>query len=287
MIVVTGAAGQLGRLVIAELLRKLPPSEIVAAVRNPAKAQDLAARGVDVRRADYDKPETLASAFKGGERVVMISTSEVEVGKRLPQHRAVIHAAKGTGAKLVAYTSILRADTSPLGLGREHRETEALLRASGVPVVLLRNSWYTENYAMSVPAAVQHGVVLGCAGDGRISAASCADYAAAAATVITAKDNQAGRVYELAGDTAFTMTELAAEIERQAGKPVRYQNLPEADYRQALVGVGLPEPVAAMLAESDTGISKGGLFDDGSQLSRLIGRPTTPMPAVIAAALRG
>ena len=285
MIVVTGAAGQLGRLVIAELLHKLPPSEIVAAVRNPAKAQDLAARGVDVRLADYDKPDTLASAFKGAERVVMISTSEV--GNRVPQHRAVIDAAKGAGAKLVAYTSILRADTSPLGLGREHRETEALLRASGVPFVLLRNSWYTENYAMSVPAAVQHGVVLGCAGDGRISAASRADYAAAAATVITAKDNQAGRVYELAGDTAFTMTELAAEIERQAGKPVRYQNLPEADYRQALVGVGLPEPVAAMLAESDTGISKGGLFDDGRQLSRLIGRPTTPMPAVVAAALRG
>jgi NAD(P)H dehydrogenase (quinone) len=285
MIVVTGAAGQLGRLVIAELLHKLPPSEIVAAVRNPAKAQDLAARRVDVRLADYDKPDTLASAFKGAERVVMISTSEV--GNRVPQHHAVIDAAKGAGAKLVAYTSILRADTSPLGLGREHRETEALLRASGVPFVLLRNSWYTENYAMSVPAAVQHGVVLGCAGDGRISAASCADYAAAAATVITAKDNQAGRVYELAGDTAFTMTELAAEIERQAGKPVRYQNLPEADYRQALVGVGLPEPVAAMLAESDTGISKGGLFDDGRQLSRLIGRPTTPMPAVVAAALRG
>jgi hypothetical protein len=163
MIVVTGAAGQLGRLVIAELLHKLPPSEIVAAVRNPAKAQDLATRGVDVRLADYDKPDTLVSAFKGAERVVMISTSEV--GNRVPQHRAVIDAAKGAGAKLVAYTSILRADTSPLGLGREHRETEALLRASGVPFVLLRNGWYTENYAMSVAAAVQHGVVLGCAGD--------------------------------------------------------------------------------------------------------------------------
>lgn len=282
MIVITGASGQLGRLVIEALLQKMPAAQIVAAVRNPDRVQDLAARGVSVRQADYDRPETLAAAFKGADRLLLISSSEV--GRRVPQHKAVIDAAKRVGVKLLAYTSILHADTSPMGLAVEHKETESLLKASGIPFVLLRNGWYTENYTASIPAALQHGVFIGSAGDGRIASAARADYAAAAATVLTL-ENQAGRIYELAGDEAYTLTDLAAEISRQSGKTVTYQNLPEADFKAALVGAGLPEAIAGLLAESDTGVSKGGLFDNKGQLRQLIGRPTTPLATLVQAAI--
>ncbi|CAN5432047.1 SDR family oxidoreductase [soil metagenome] len=282
MIVVTGASGQLGRLVIDALLKTVPASEVVAAVRTPAKAADLAARGVQVRHADYTQPATLEAAFKGADKLLLISSSEV--GQRAAQHRAVIEATQRAGVKLVAYTSILHADTSRLGLAAEHQATEALLRASGLPFVLLRNGWYTENYAGSIPAALAHGVVLGSAGAGRIASAARADYAAAAAAVLTQAD-QDGRVYELAGDSSYTLAEFAAEIARQSGKAVVYQDLPEAGYKAALLGVGLPEGLAAMLADSDVGASKGGLFDDSHQLSQLIGRPTTPLAVSVSAAL--
>lgn len=279
MIVITGASGQLGRLVIEALLHKLPASEIVAAVRTPAKVSDLAARGVQVRQADYTQPATLDAAFQGADKLLLISSSEV--GQRVPQHRAVIDAAQRAGVKLLAYTSLLHADVSPLGLAAEHQATEALLRASGLPHVLLRNGWYTENYAASVPAALAHGVLLGSAGTGHIASAARADYAEAAAAVLT-QDDQAGRVYELAGDTAYTLAELAAEITTQSGKEIAYKDLPEADYKAILLGAGLPEGLAALLADSDVGASKGGLFDDSRQLSQLIGRPTTRLATSIA-----
>lgn len=278
MIVVTGASGQLGRLVIEELLEKLPANEIIAAVRTPAKVSDLAARGVQVRVADYTQPSTLDAAFKGARQVLLVSSSEV--GQRVPQHKNVIGAAQRADVGLVAYTSVLHADASPLGLAAEHRETEALLKASGIPHVLLRNGWYTENYLASVPAALQHGVFIGSAGEGRISSAARADYAAAAAVVLTSA-NHAGKVYELAGDDAYTLSELVAEITRQSGKNVVYQDLPEGDFKAALVGAGLPEVIAGLLADSDVGASKGGLFDSGHQLSRLIGRPTTSLATLV------
>jgi NAD(P)H dehydrogenase (quinone) len=283
MIVVTGATGQLGRLVVEELLRTVAPNSIVAAVRNPSKAADLAARGVQVRRADYTEPRSLDSAFAGADKLLLISSSEL--GQRVAQHRAAIDAAVRSGVEMVAYTSLLRADTSPLGLAIEHRETEAMLEASGLPHVLLRNGWYTENYAASVPAALAHGVLLGSARDGRLSTAARADYAAAAAAVMVAP-GQAGRVYELAGDAAYTLAEFAAEIALQSGKGVVYNDMPQAEYRTALVGFGLPGPVADLLADSDVGASKGGLFDAGRQLSALIGRPTTPMRDTVALALK-
>lgn len=282
MIAITGATGQLGRLVIQNLLKTVPASEIVAAVRSPEKAADLAALGLQVRQADYTQPATLEAAFQGVDKLLLISSSEV--GQRAPQHAAVIAAAKKAGVKLLAYTSILRADSSPLGLAAEHKATETMLRDSGIPFVLLRNGWYTENYTGSVGAAVQHGAVMGSAKDGRIASAARADYAAAAAAVLT-KEGQAGKVYELAGDTAYTLTDLAAEIARQSGKPVVYKDMPEAEYKAALMQVGLPEGFAALLADSDVGASKGGLFDDGHQLSQLIGRPTTPLADVVKAAL--
>jgi NAD(P)H dehydrogenase (quinone) len=282
MIVVTGATGQLGRLVIKALLKTQPASDIVAAVRSPEKAADLAALGVQVRRADYNEPATLDTAFKGADKVLLISSSEL--GRRAVQHRAAINAAKRNGVQLIGYTSVLRADTSPLGLADEHRETEGALRASGVPFVLLRNGWYTENYLRSLAAALEHGAILGSADDGKIASAARADYAEAAALVMT-RDAQAGRVYELAGDSAYTLTELAAEVTRQSGKKVEYQNLSEAEYKAALVGLGLPEVVAALLSDSDAAASKGALFDNAHQLSQLLGRPTTPLATVVGEAL--
>jgi NAD(P)H dehydrogenase (quinone) len=282
MIVITGATGQLGQLVIKALLKKVPASGIVAAVRNVEKAKDLAALGVQVRHADYNQPATLDTALKGADKVLLISSSEIE--QRAKQHQAVIDAAKKAGVKLLAYTSVLHADTSPLGLAAEHKETEAAIRASGVPFVLLRHGWYTENYTAGIPGALAHGAVYGCAGNGRISSATRADYAEADVAALTA-DNQAGKVYELAGDTAYTLAELAAEISRQSGKDIGYVNLPEAEYKNVLVKVGLPEPIADLLSDSDTGVSGGGLFDDGHQLSKLIGRPTTPLATAVKAAL--
>ncbi|MEW5904942.1 MAG: SDR family oxidoreductase [Pseudomonadota bacterium] len=282
MIVVTGATGQLGRLVIASLLKKVPAAQIIAAVRNVEKAADLKALGVQVRQADYNQPESWDAALQGADKVLLISSSEI--GQRVRQHQAVIDAAQRAGMKLLAYTSVLHADTSVLGLAGEHRETEAAIKASGVPYVFLRHGWYTENYAMGIPTALNLGAVYGCAGEGRIASATRADYAAADAAVLT-MEGQAGRVYELAGDTSYTLAEFAAEIAKQAGRAIHYVNLPQADYKQALLGAGLAEPLAALLADSDAGVSKGALFDDGKQLSTLIGRATTPLAEVVKAAL--
>lgn len=283
MIVITGATGQLGRLVIEKLLASVPANEIVAAVRNPQKADDLAARGIQVRQADYDQPDTLAQAFQGADKLLLVSANEI--GRRLPQHRAVIEAAKTAKVGLLVYTSILHADSSPLPLAAEHKATESLIQASGIPFVLLRNGWYSENYLASVPAALQYGVMLGSAGDGRIASAARADYAEAAAAALT-RSSQAGRVYELAGDDSYTLTELSQEISRQTGKTVVYQNLPEVEFKAALVGAGLPEGLATLLSESDVGASKGGLFDNGHQLSQLIGHPTTSMASQVSLVLK-
>ena len=282
MIVITGATGQLGRLVITLLLKKVPAASLVATVRNVKKAEEIATLGVQVRQADYNQPASWNSALQGADKVLLISSSEI--GQRTQQHCAVIDAAKRAGVKLLAYTSVLHADTSVLGLAGEHRETEAAIRASGLPFVLLRNGWYTENYAMGIPAALSLGAVYGCAGDGRISSAARADYAEAAAVVLTS-DNPAGKVYELAGDTSYTLSEFAVEISRQSGKAISYVNLREAEYKKALLGTSLPEFLAEQLANSDTGVSMGALFDDGKQLSKLIGRPTSALAIAVRAAL--
>ena len=282
MIVITGATGQLGRLVITLLLKKVPAASLVATVRNVEKAEEIAALGVQVRQADYNQPASWNAALQGADKVLLISSNEI--GQRTQQHRAVIDAAKRAGVKLLAYTSVLHADTSVLGLAGEHRETEAAIRASGLPFVLLRNGWYTENYAMGIPAALSMGASYGCAGDGRISSAARADYAEAAAVVLTS-DNPAGKVYELAGDTSYTLSEFAVEISRQSGKAISYVNLPEAEYKKALLGTSLPEFLAEQLANSDTGVSMGALFDDGKQLSKLIDRPTSALATAVRAAL--
>jgi NAD(P)H dehydrogenase (quinone) len=279
-IAITGATGQLGRLVVEQLKAQLPAERLVALVRTPAKAADL---GIAAREADYTRPDTLAAALAGIDTLLLISSPEI--GQRVAQHRNAIDAAQRAGVKHIVYTSVLRADTSPLSLAIEHKETESLVKASGVDWTFLRNGWYTENYTGSIAGALAGGAFIGSAGEGRISSAARADYAAAAVTVLTSPGHD-GKTYELAGDSAYTLADLAAEISRQSGKAIPYKNLPEADYAAALKGFGLPEGFAQAIAGWDVAASQGALFDEGRQLSRLIGRPTKLMAASVAAALR-
>ena len=276
---VTGATGQLGRLVVEQLKAKVSTDSIVALVRTPEKAADL---GVEARAFDYTKPEGLVASLKGIDKLLLISGNEI--GQRLPQHKAVIEAAKQVGVKLFVYTSLLHADTSTLGLAGEHLSTENILKASGLTYTILRNGWYTENYTGSAKGAIGAGAFIGAAGDGKIASAARADYAEAAAVVLAGAGHE-NKIYELSGDTAYTLTELAAEISRQTGKTIPYNNLTEAEYAGILKSFGLPEGLAQMLADSDTGASKGGLFDDSKVLSKLIGRPTTPLAKVLADAI--
>ncbi len=282
LIVVTGATGKLGRHVVNQLLEKVPANRIVAAVRNPEKAAEFAAKGVQVRLADYTKPSTLDAAFNGAEKILLISSSEI--GQRATQHQAVIGAAKRANVKLLAYTSILHADDSRIVLALEHQETEKAVKASGIPFVLLRNGWYTENYTESLQGVIQHGVLAGSSGEGKIAAAARADYAAAAVAVLTGIGHE-NKVYELAGDASFTKAELAAEVAKQIGKPVKHQELALKDYTDLLVSFGLPGALAGALADSDIGIARGELNDSSKELSRLIGRPTTPIAKAVSAAL--
>jgi NAD(P)H dehydrogenase (quinone) len=276
---ITGATGHLGRLVVQRLKTHVPASDLVALVRTPAKAADL---GIAVREADYDRPDTLVRALKGIDTLMFISASEI--GKRLAQHHNIIEAAKKAGVKRIVYTSLLHADNSPINLASEHLPTENEIKASGIPYTILRNGWYTENYTGSIGGALAGGAFIGSAGEGKVSSAARADYADAAVAAVTGT-GQEGKTYELAGDTSWTLADLAAEISRQSGKSIPYRNLPEAEYAKALEGFGLPKPIAGAIASWDTGASKGGLFDESHQLSKLIGHPTTPMPETVREAL--
>ncbi len=280
-IAITGATGQLGRLVVNKLKEKVSADTIVALVRSKEKAADL---GVEAREANYDEPATLDQALQGIDTLLLISSSEV--GKRAPQHKNVIEAAKKNGVKRIVYTSLLHADSSSLSLATEHIATEAFLKEAGIPFTVLRNGWYNENYAGTIPGAVAGGAMIGSAGEGKISAASRTDFAEAAVVILTNEGHE-GKIYELAGDESFTMSELAAEVSRQSGKNIVYNNLPEADYAGALASYGLPEGLAQAIAGWDISVSKGDVFDESRQLSKLIGRPTTPISVTVAEILKG
>lgn len=282
-IVVTGATGHLGRLVVEALLeRGVPAADIVATGRATDKIADLAEAGVRVAATDFDDPASLRAAFAGADRVLLISGTDI--GRRPEQHRNAIEAARDEGVRLLAYTSIANADVSRMTLAADHQATEAILRESGVPFVLLRNGWYLENYTAQLPTVLAHGALLGSAGGGKLSAAARADYAAAAAAVLTG-DGHEGTVYELGGDQAFTLVGLAQEIASASGQDVEYRDLPVAEYIRVLVQAGLPEEYAAVLADSDLGISRGELEVTSGDLSRLIGRPTTSPAQGVASAL--
>ncbi|QIH99895.1 SDR family oxidoreductase [Rhodococcoides fascians A21d2] len=280
---VTGATGNLGGLVVDALItRGVAPGDIVAVVRNADKAAPLAERGVVVRVADYSDTAALTSAFAGVDKVLLISGSEV--GQRIAQHHNVIDAAEAAGVSLIAYTSLLAADTSGVSLAPEHKATEERLTASAIPAVFLRNGWYWENYLGSLAQTIEGGVLLGAAGNGKIAAASRADFAEAAAAVLT-HDDQGGKIYELGGDERLTYADLAAVIGEVSGKPMVYQDVSESEYAAILEGAGLPDFVATMLASADAGISRGELDTDSGDLQTLIGRASTPVAEVLRSAM--
>lgn len=275
-IAVTGSTGQLGRLAIAAL-KSRGAKDVVALARDPSRAAGL---GVPVRAFDYTS--AVPAALQGVDVLVLISSNDFN--DRAGQHRAVIDAAKAAGVGRIVYTSILKGDASPMILAQDHIATEAVLKASGLSHTVLRNGWYTENYTGALGAAIEHGAIIGTAGQGRVSSAARRDYAEAIA-VVAMDDAHAGKVYELAGDTAQTGSDLAAAVAEASGKPVAYVNMPQADYAKALEGFGLPAGFAAVLADSDAQAGKGALYDDSRTLSRLIGRPTTPIADTIATTL--
>ncbi|MGW4061418.1 SDR family oxidoreductase [Amycolatopsis sp. NPDC004747] len=279
MIVVTGATGHLGKLVVEGLLEKLPADQVVAAVRTPEKAAALAERGVDVRHADYTDPGSLATAFKGADKVLLVSGSEV--GRRVAQHQAVIEAAKQAGVRHLVYTSASKATTSKLAVAPEHKATEELIEASGLTATILRNNWYNENYADTIKQAARTGSFVGSAGDGRVASATRADYAAAAVAVLTGEGHE-GKIYELAGDVTWSNAELAAEIGKAAGREVTYVDLPADEHVKALTGAGLPEPLAGFLVAVDADIKAGLLAETTDDLRTLIGRPSTPIGVTVA-----
>lgn len=282
-LVVTGASGHLGRLTVQSLLdRGVPAERIVATARTPETLDDLADRGVAVRQADYTDPQSLKEAFAGAERVLLVSSSAI--GQRIDQHRNVIDAAREAGVDLIVYTSAPRADTTEMLLAAEHAATEQMVRDSGLDYVILRNSWYFENYTGQLATALEHKAILGSAGTGRVSAASRADYAEAAAVVL-AGDGPRNHIYELGGDTAFTLSEYAETLSALVGETVAYVDQPAADYQAFLESVGLPEPVARIMADADLALARGDLQVDSGDLSRLLGRPTTSLSDAIREAL--
>jgi NAD(P)H dehydrogenase (quinone) len=285
-IAVTAASGQLGRLVLADLLKRgVPAADIRAVVRTPEKVADFAAQGVQVVKGDYTDVAGLTAALAGADKVLLISSAGPN-DERLRHHKVAVEAAKAAGVGHVVYTSIPRAETNPIGFAWVHKDTEQAIRESGLPFTFLRNNWYWENVTGSLGAAVEHGALIGSVGDGRIGYASRADYAEAAAAVLTTAGHE-GKTYELTGDTAIGYAELAAEVSRQAGKEVVFANLPQADYQAALAGFGLPGFLAEMLAEADARIAEGALADTTDTLSALIGHPTATVQEAVAAALAG
>ncbi|MFE2038426.1 SDR family oxidoreductase [Streptomyces scopuliridis] len=284
-IVVTGATGHLGRLVVESLLADgVPADGISVVVRNEEKAAGLVARGVEPRVADYSRPETLTDAFRAGDRVLLISGSEV--GQRVAQHAAVIDAARAAGVAQLAYTGVLGGPDADFQLAAEHKATEQLILDSGLPYTFLRNGWYTENYTGNLAPVLEHDAVVAAAGEGRIASATRADYAAAAAAVLTG-EGHLNKAYELSGDTAWSLSEYAAELSRQTGRTIAYNNVPAETLLGILTGAGVPEPMAAILVDVDHAIERGLLAGTSGDLARLAGRPTTPLADTIAEALKG
>lgn len=279
MIAITGASGKLGELILEELLNEnIAANKIVAIARSPQKLDNFKKKGITVRYGNYDEPESLDLALKGVSKLLLISSSEI--GKRIPQHKVVIDSAKKNNIELIAYTSILKADKSPLFLAQEHLETENMIKESGLPYVFLRNGWYTENYTDNVSAALEMGTLFGCAKDGRFSTAPRKDYASAAAKIISGSSHE-GKVYELAGDESFTLSEFALILSKFFNKSIDFKNLDEKSYAQALVEAGLPQEFAKVLANSEAKAADGWLFDEGKKLSTLLGRQTTSIQEML------
>lgn len=284
MIAITAASGNLGRLVLEDLLsRGVPADGIRAVVRDTTKLADFAERGVEVVAGDYTDPQGLAAALGGAEKLLLISSAGAN-DERIKHHLNALAAAKEAGVKHVVYTSIAQADSNPIAFSWVHKDTEAAIRESGLAYTILRNNWYFENALGAIGAALEHGAIIGASGEGKIAYATRADYAAAAAVALTGTGHE-GKTYELTGDVAISQAELAAEISAQSGKPVAFAPLSEAEYAKALEGFGVPAEISGDLAQADVAISQGALAATTDTLSTLIGRPTTTVAAAVAQAL--
>ena len=283
MIAVTGANGNLGQIVIQELLKTKANKSIVAIVRNPEKADTLQKQGVQIRLGDYDNFESMHKSLLGVESLLLISSSEI--GKRAEQHQKVINAAKEAGVKNIVYTSILNAQNSKLKLALEHQITENQVIESGLSYSILRNGWYLENHTENLDSALQFGQIMGAAGDGKFSSASRADFALAAANVLS-QPVQKNKIYELAGEDSFSLKDLAKELSLQTAKKIEYKDLSEEDYKNALIGFGLAPAFADILADSDHGAKLGQLESHSKDLHELIGRKTTSLSEAIRIALK-
>ncbi len=282
-IAITGAAGQLGRLVIDDLLSAgIPGTDLIAIVRDPDKASALTDAGVQVRVADYNDRGSVQAALADVDKMLMISSPQI--GSRVPQHRNIIDAATTAGVSYVAYTSVLHADISHIGLAAEHYATENAIASSGLDFTFLRNGWYWENFTANVRGiglvpTLQTGILLGAGGDGRLAGAARADYAQAAATVLMTP-RHIGKFYELGGER-LSYAELAAVVSETTGTPVVYKNLTEEQYTSALVNAGLTDAAAKTLASYDAGIARGELDTQTGDLQTLIGRPLTSVAEII------
>ena len=282
-IAITGATGQLGQLVLQFLLKETAAENIIALVRSPEKAASLQAQGIELRHFDYDQPDTLVPALQGVDKLLLISANEI--GRRTPQHKAVIDAAVEAKVLYLAYTSLLRADTSPLGLSQEHRETESLIQASGLTYTFLRNNWYVENYLAAAGHVVETGTLFGAAKDGKINAATRADYAEAAAKVLTSSGHE-NKTYELASSDSFTLAQLAETLQQVSGQNVHYQNLTAEDYTQGLLQAGLPAGLVDVIVDADINSIDGAMQSDRKDLEHLLGHPTTSLRSAVEAALK-
>lgn len=279
-IAITGATGQLGQLVIQSLVKLIPAENIVALVRNLDKAQSLQQHDIELRQFDYDQPQTLVPALQGIDKLLLISANEI--GRRTPQHKAVIDAAVTANVPYIAYTSLLNATHNPLGLAQEHRETEALILASGLSYTLLRNNWYNENYLANVQHSAETGILYGSAQNGKISSASRLDYAEAAAIVLSSSGHE-NKIYELAGSTSFTLADLASYIGEASGKSVQYQNISADDYTHALTTAGLASELVSVIVDADVQTARGAMFSDRPDLEQLLGHKTTDIQTQINA----
>lgn len=273
-LLVTAASGQLGRLVVDALLQRgVPASDIVAGVRTPSKADDLSARGVSVVEFDYARPETLAPVLTGVDRVLLISGTDAD---RVSGHRNVIAVARDAGVGRLVYTSAPRVDEIDYALGADHKATEEAIAASGLSATVLRHNWYTENYLDAVARAADTGEIVAAVGDARVASASRRDYAEAAALALIT-DDLAGQTLEVGGDVAWTYDELAQAATEVLGRPVTYTAVTIEQLTAGLEAAGLDAGTAAFVAGIDDAIARGALSQTDGTLSRLLGRPTTPL----------
>jgi NAD(P)H dehydrogenase (quinone) len=274
-IVVTATSGHLGRLIVTDLLdRGIPATDIVAGARKPEAIADLADAGVRTTRIDYDDPATIEAAISTGDTFVLISGAFTPDRNR--QHADAVAAATRAGAGHIVYTSGLRASESPSPIAASHAPTEDAVRASGLPFTILRNGWYTENYAANIPTARETGVLLASVSEGRVASASRRDFASAVGAVVTS-EGHLGQTYELSGDVAWTYDDLAAALSEVLGRDVVHKPVSSAEHLEILKDAGVPEQFAEMGVAVDGAIAAGAFAYQNGDLARLLGRPTTPL----------